>query len=302
VLTIFSIPKSFRGPVETIQINAIRSWLRLGSGCEVILFGDDEGTAEIAREYGIYHVPDVKRNEYGTPLLSSVFEIAQRIAKNRLMCYINADIILFSDLLPAVSRVKREQFMLTGQRWDVDIPGFIEFDNPRWELDLKALVTRCGKLHAPTGMDYFVFPSGLYRDIPPLAIGRGGWDNWLVYRARASKVPVIDATGAITAIHQNHDYSHYADGKKSIWDSPERKKNTELMGGMDKAFSLEYATHLLTPQGTKSAFSARHLYFQLRAIPVLHPTFHFLLWCFRFFEKCLYAVRPPLGKRFHQKL
>jgi len=76
MLTIFSVPKPFHGRIGVIQTNAIRSWVLLRPACEVILFGNEEGTAEIASRFGIRHIPDVERNEYGTPLVSSVFSTA----------------------------------------------------------------------------------------------------------------------------------------------------------------------------------------------------------------------------------
>jgi len=68
MLTIFSTPKPFRGHIEVIQTNAIKNWLQLRPQCEVILFGSDEGTAEVAARLDTRHVPEVDRNEYGTPL------------------------------------------------------------------------------------------------------------------------------------------------------------------------------------------------------------------------------------------
>ena len=105
MLTIFTIPKPFCGHIGVIQTNAIRSWIALSPACEVILFSDDEGTAEVAAQSGIQHIPHVERNEYGTPLLDSVFSIAQDTAGHQLMCYVNADIILMSDFLTAIRQI-----------------------------------------------------------------------------------------------------------------------------------------------------------------------------------------------------
>ena len=276
MLSIFTIPKPFRGHSGVIQTNAIRSWLSLRPACEVILFGDDEGTAEVVAQLGIQHIPHVERNEYGTPLLDSVFSIAQDTASHQLMCYVNADIILMSDFLPAVQRVHKYPFLIVGQRWDVELKEPVNFDGEQWEPWLRSHVANYGKLHPRTGIDYFVFPRGLYDYIPPFAIGRGGWDNWLIYRARSLKVPVIDATKAITAIHQNHDYSHIPGGETTVWKGPERKRNRELTGRGERAFNLVYATWILTSQGMKRALSIRHLYFRICSVPVLVPRLHFL--------------------------
>ena len=141
------------------------------------------------------------------------------------------------------------------------------------------------------GGDYFIYPLGLYDDMPPFAIGRGAWDNWFIYHAREMKIPVIDCTTAITAIHQNHDYLHVRERNADLWGGPESKVNIELMGGEDRLFATEYATTVLTPQGLKPARTPRHLYYKLRALPVLHPCFRFLLAPFKAFEALLRALR-----------
>jgi hypothetical protein len=66
MLSILAFPKPFRGHIATIQRNAIGSWTRLRPQCEIFLFGDDEGTAEVAKEFSVCHVPEMARNEYGT--------------------------------------------------------------------------------------------------------------------------------------------------------------------------------------------------------------------------------------------
>jgi len=299
VLTLFALPKAFRGTIGVIQSNAIRSWLILGSECEVILLGDDEGTAQICSELGIRHIPNVERNEYGTPLVSSIFEIGQHAAMHQIVCYLNADIILLDDFLPAIRQVQRHRFLLTGQRWDLEIKEPVNFDRPDWAARLRTSAIQHGQLHPPSGFDYFVFPVGLFQNVPPLAIGRGGWDNWLLYRARAMKAPVIDATQMITAIHQNHDYSHHPQGTVGVWQGPERDRNVKLMGGTDNGFSLEYATLLLTPKGLHMASTPLHLYFRMRAVPALHPRLHFLLRPFRLFEKLVMTARRVLKR--HRK-
>ena len=291
MLTLFAIPKAFHGHNEIIQINAIRSWLALDPRPEIILLGKDEGTAEVASKLGVKHIANVECNEYGTPLVSSIFSIAHDAARYPLLCYINADIILLSDFLPAIQQVERQSYLIIGQRRDIDLTELIDFETPDWEARLRDLVKEKGKLHPPTGIDYFVFPRGLYRNIPPFAVGRTAWDNWLVYQARKLKASLIDATGSITAVHQNHDYSHHPQGEVAVWKGPEAIRNLELRGGPDNGFTLEEANWVLTPRGIKRALSMRRFYFQMRAIPVLHPKLHFMMALFRAFEKLLITVR-----------
>ena len=60
MLTLFAIPKAFRGEFNQIQRNAITSCTLLEPKPEIILLGDDEGTAEVAKEFGVRHVLGVE--------------------------------------------------------------------------------------------------------------------------------------------------------------------------------------------------------------------------------------------------
>jgi len=257
MLTLFTIPKPFRGQIATIQRNAIQSWLQLRPACEIILLGDDEGTVEVAREFGVRHLPKVARSEYGTPLLNSIFERAQTAASHRLLCYVNADIILMSDFLPAVRRIPFRRFLMVGQRWDMDLDHALDFSQPDWETHLRRCVADRAALHPPTGIDYFVFPRGLWGEIPPFAIGRTAWDNWLIYRARAQGAAVVDATRAVMIVHQNHDWSHIPGGEREAWEGSEAQRNRELAN--HAIFTLHDATWLLTSRWLVPALTKERL-------------------------------------------
>ena len=94
MLTFCTIPKPFCGHIGTIHRNALRSWSRLSAKHEILLFGADEGVAEIAQDLEARHIPVIQRNESGVPLLDDVFGKAQNAARYETICYINADIIL----------------------------------------------------------------------------------------------------------------------------------------------------------------------------------------------------------------
>jgi len=77
LITLFSAPKPFTNPhIALIQRNAIKSWTLLPD-VEVILLGEESGLAEAARELSVKHLPHVKCNENGTPLISSMFQLAR---------------------------------------------------------------------------------------------------------------------------------------------------------------------------------------------------------------------------------
>jgi hypothetical protein len=271
MLTLFAIPKPFRGHIGVIQRNAIRSWTLLRPRCEIILFGDDAGVAVAAAELGVRHVPAIARNAYGTPLVSDVFAQAERVATHDLLCYINADIIVTGDFLPAVSRIHRRPFLMLGQRWDLDLTAPWAFDDPGWEAKLAAEVRARGVLHPHTGVDYYVFPTGLWGAIPPFAVGRVVYDNWLIWRARSSGVPVVDATRAVTCIHQNHDRTYASlgvappDAADDFQTGVEARRNLELAGGRRHVFTLRNANWVLTRRWLVPALTPWYLWARFKS-------------------------------------
>ncbi len=263
MLTIFTIPKSFQGHIGIIQRNAIQSWLKLEPKCEIILFGDDEGVAEAADEFNIRHIPEIKKNNLGTPLLDSAFDLVQRTAKNDILVYINADIILLNDFIPAAKKIELPLFLMNGRRWDLDIKEKIDFNRSDWEKEMRERIAEEGELHGFSGIDYFVFPRNFKHDLPAFAVGRPGWDNWLIYHSRCLKVPIIDATEAITVVHQNHDYSHSRFGKKKRVEGPELQENIKLAGGFSCMYSIREADWMLTENGLKKPCFTRRIFSKL---------------------------------------
>jgi hypothetical protein len=278
MLTLFCCPKPFRGLSFDAQRNAIRSWLQLKPTPEVFLVGNEEGVQEAARDFQVRHLQQVARNSFGTPLVNSVFRLAEEAATNEILCYINADIILMSDFIDGIRRVVREmpRSLMVGRRWNLEIKKVIDF-NPDWERWLKNLVAQRGKLYPLFGIDYFVFPKGVWGEIPPFAIGRPGWDNWIIYRARLLDLPVVDLTWAVTVVHQNHDYSHHPEGWKGAMKGEESKRNIELAGEVAHVHSLLDANYRLAGAGLKPKKPPYHMPFYLYRTLVIFSASHPLL-------------------------
>lgn len=248
MITFFTTPKPFRGHIGIIQRNAIESWKRVHRDAEVIVFGNDEGAEEAARDLHIRHVPDVKRNEHGTKYLSPIFDGAQDLATHDCLCYINCDIILLSDFPAAIQRVANpgSKYLMAGQRWDTEITEPVDFSDANWEKSVRAKALQANHQRPPQWIDYFVFSRGLYyKNTPAFVIGRPGWDNWLVWHARHSGAKVIDLSAVVQAVHQNHDYGYHPDGEAGVWQGQEAQQNYALLEGKRFA-TMENATHKLT--------------------------------------------------------
>lgn len=253
-ITIFTIPKAFESHTGVIQTNAIKSWTLLNPKPQIILFGNDKGIDKTSHALGVTHVPHIRSNQYGTPLLDSVFRQAQELAKHSILTYVNADIILLNDFLTAIQNLQSvsfDQFLMIGQRTDLDITDPLDFKILTWEAELRQLAIRNGTLASVVCRDYFVFPKPLYASIPPFAVGRGHWDSWMVYQAHQIGVPVIDATNVVTAIHQNHNYAHLSTKRGVVYvKGEEAKHNAKLAGGMH-VIDGAATNWKLTPLGIK---------------------------------------------------
>ncbi len=270
MMTIFTTPKDFKGHFAVIQENAIASWCKLRPKCQVILLGNGYKVAQIAKKYHALHVPDIAVNEFKTPLLPDIFKKAYKVAKFGKFAYVNCDVILMGDFTDAIKQIKLRTFFLTGRRWNLDVKSKLEFKNG-WQGKLKSRVSKEGRLDRYGANDYFVFTPKIDFEMPDFAVGRTAWDNWLVYKARYLKIPVIDATDVIWALHQKHDYSH-AGGYQQVWHGPESQRNQELARDRRKFFNVKDATYLLTKNGLKKpklTFSS--LVRKIETVPVLTP-------------------------------
>lgn len=273
MISFFCVPKPFNGHVNIIQRNAIQSWTKLKPSCEIMLLGNEDGTAELAEEFKLTHIPQVSCNEFGTPLLDSIFHEAATHARHPLLCYVNADIVLLDDFMEAAQLVadQKSWFVMSGQRWNMEVTELLKFE-PGWEDGLKELVQEKGWLHHRTATDYFLFSKGVFDGIPPFAIGRTAWDAWLLFRARQQGADLIDATRVIMDIHQNHDYSHHPEGDAGVWFGPESRINLELTGGRPFLFMIKDRTFDLTKEGLKPARDLWRLWRLLRTAEAIWPS------------------------------
>jgi hypothetical protein len=232
-----------------VQRNAIQSWKQLGGEVTIALIGEEDGVEKATRDFGAQYIPEVCRNAQGTPLTSSIFELSRTLNSSPLLGYINADVIVLSDFLETAEKVDSqcERFLLAGQRWDLKVESPLRFKTG-WEEKLKEDIVKKGKRHPPAGSDYFIFPRECFHSIPDFAIGRAGWDNWMIFKARWEGWKMIDASDAITVVHQDHDYSHLPKGQ-THHKLPETFENVKLAGGKRTIFTLNDADYSL--DGTK---------------------------------------------------
>ena len=67
--------------------------------------------------------------------------------------------------------------------------------------------------------------------MPPFALGRAFFDNWLIWDARRRGLPVVDLTEVVPALHQDHAYDHLEGGRRAAYAGEDARRNLELAGG-----------------------------------------------------------------------
>ena len=251
MLTLFTTAKPFVGHVGVTQRNALKSWTLLHSDVEVILFGDEEGVAEVCAELGLVHQCRVARHDSGMKYLNYMFERAQTVGRHDYLCYSNCDMILMSDFYNAFKRTLgwRKRFLLIGQRRDTDITLPVDFDEPNWARRLRETALADGFVHYPRAVDFLLYPKGLYDTVPPFVVGRDYWDHWLVWKALSRRVPVIDCSAAVVAVHQNHGYAYHPLGKGGTNDDDLARRNKALAGNGKQLRFLVDVTYSFTQRG-----------------------------------------------------
>jgi hypothetical protein len=301
MITFFTTAKPFVGHNGVIQRNALRSWTLLHPDMEIILFGDDAGAGEVARELSLRHEPQVERNDFGTIRIDSMFCRAQALAQHEIVCYSNCDIILLPDFIHAIDRIrsKHEQFLAIGRRWNADISEPIDFANPDWQKNVRDIALISNQQQEDWFIDYFVFSRRFFgAEIPPLGVGRIYWDNWIVWKALQGDRLVLDISPVVIAVHQNHNYAHHPLGKSGVYEGEEVALNLRLAGGKQNLRCIGDATHVVLKTGIRKNFRRHWTQFD-RAAPTLarflrfrvwNPTFFFLLGITR-------PLRAALGLR-----
>ena len=211
---IFTPVKPYEGRTGEIQARTLDNWRDVFVGSDII--------------------------EFDGPLVpfSEMVAAVEHDSDAELLMYANADILFDKNQVESLWRSLIEQhpaelegdFLLTGQRIDILEDG-------------------SKRLHRPSGMDYFVFRRGMFKDLPKVTMGRAYCDNALVAYCLRRNIPVIDASFALRVEHQFHDYGHVAGGRSSVWHGEEAMANRRDNGLKDFGPNVLDATHTLLPDG-----------------------------------------------------
>ena len=229
-----------------IYENTVRNWQLLKPDIIPLLFTDIDpkmstSIGHFAMQQGWNVMPVPKTSAEGNAILRHMFLKAQDEFDTPFYCYANGDILFDRNLTDTVRFLQSsayggyiDKLLVVGRRrnWSID-KGLILRD-----LSQVGHYAKNSSLFIPDAQDYFLTTRNGYpwTTIPDFVVGRVRYDNWLVATALIEKIPVVDATETVTALHQTG-----GDGNSASWDAKfETYINDELAGEFD--FSLGHVT------------------------------------------------------------
>jgi hypothetical protein len=208
MLTIFTSAKPFRGRTAVIQRNALRSWMLLHPAAQIILFGDAEGSQEVAWEFGIHYEVHPQVTASGVVRMDYMFTTAQRHARYSTLCYVPCDTVLLPDFYDALTRVEAlyREFLMVGRSRYLNFGAPLQFGDPDWQGLLRQRAEMAGHKIFPECTAYVGFSKGTcLADVPPIAIDSPFCTAWLLWKALSEQVTVVDASDIVLAVQQYAD-------------------------------------------------------------------------------------------------
>ena len=207
IITLFTTLKESYNK-SYIHKNVFRNWGLLSPEVMPVLFTDLAVSSNILdsahqRKWHIFPVP--KRSRSGLPILRYMFLEAQELYDTQFYGYVNSDLLFdrgFTDTLHSLIRLKKKltNILIVGRRKN----WHINWQQNVTELEEIGEYAKSANLFRDYAMDYFIsthngFP---WSFVPDFVVGRPAYDTWLMATAIKLRIPVVDATLTITALHQ----------------------------------------------------------------------------------------------------
>jgi len=248
MITILSSPKPFKGNDKLNQYRAIESWKNVPNS-EIMLFGNSEGINQAGNDLNVKVVNNIKQTDEGLPYFNSIIDYANRYGLFGIQMYINCDIVI-DNIETALQFITFKKFLLIGERLDLSKDIFIDIIDKGYKKKLiNKLDNNQVKMHGPTGIDYFIFPKGIWDTLPEIIVGRGAYDSALLAHCKRNGIPLIDASLVIIALHQFHDYNHVKKGKNEVFYGNNAKENKKAAGGIFSSNWISDSDYILNNDG-----------------------------------------------------
>ena len=223
LLTMFtSVSRSVA--TEPIFKHTLHNWAKFKPMFTPVLFTNDisneSKTIAIGAGWTVLNISKSAPNRL--PILKYMFKDAMTMFNSKYYGFANADILFTDNLLTTLtaldySNLTKNRTFISGRRTNVKNVTDSEAANFH---NISTVSQARGKLFQISAEDYFITGKGYNWDEgPEVVIGSLGYDNWLVFEARALHNSAIDGTGTVLAVHQSLNntgfyQSHFKDTAK----------------------------------------------------------------------------------------
>jgi hypothetical protein len=241
MLTLFTTARPFRGRTALIQRNALRSWTLLHRDVQIILFGDADGSQEVAWELGIHFEAHPQVTASGAVRMDYMFATAHRRARYRTLCYVPCDTLLLRDFCDALNRVEAlyYEFLMVGRACSMNLEAVRHFGDPDWRGKLRERGELTDHRFCADRPAYVAFSRGAYlADLPALAIDSPLCTRWLLWKA------LVDASEMVLAVRQRDDSSLSPEDENALAEAD--GPSTALCGSRRHLGTVAHARYLLT--------------------------------------------------------
>jgi len=273
-LILFSSPKPRNEQTEAVQVAAFRSWRRAFPKATILLYGDVASWNEEIESLVMQPAGPLVKGGKGGEVICEMFQDASKRGAGEILLYLNSDILLDDSAVKIVEKLRARPgpWLGSARRWC--LPKWSDVA-PASELEWSIFFSRAkksGRWGEACALDIFLFRGLSFERMPPFFIGHRGWDNWMIFHARAKRIPVIDLSDEMRVIHCDHDYS-YAKGNSapSRRDGPLEDANLKMLGGEERLFHLGHATHELSHGTVRRCRSWGSLQRSMELWQIQHP-------------------------------
>lgn len=196
---------------EKLSLNnrTLQNWRSL-HGINVIVFSNCSKVKLISEQAGWTVLP-VIREAAACPILPDMFLEAQRKFRSTYYGYANGDLLFTDGLMKTLEKIfckfqNDKKILIVGRRTNVN-SSLLSGINSQFGDEVEDYAIKYGERFQPDALDYFItntlFP---WENFLPLAVGRRGYDNWVLAYARLNNFTVIDASDSVTCLHQTLDW------------------------------------------------------------------------------------------------
>ncbi|KAK8799625.1 hypothetical protein WA158_006173 [Blastocystis sp. Blastoise] len=211
---------------NVIQMNTIKNIGMLSPYLTLTIYDKIGDYSNITNQYNnIFVSTNFNENQFHTPFLGSILYDLEHSIEADYYGYINGDILLpptVIDLFHEITKMRerkliKNKLLVVGRRLNVNIyEKDTSLYTPETQSQFFERYFTTKEQFISVAQDYFLYTKSTFdlSHLPPVVIGRNGYDNYLVsYCYAQPSIDLIDASNALAVLHQTDSHGNWAGGR-----------------------------------------------------------------------------------------